>query len=145
MGCPGIQRWTVILNSLGAYQHFFTSGLEIFWRGNHTGPFNGRDNCVCVFDCLQIDDSLSAGEVERACSAGASSSLLSTVSFQVSIASVYFSNAYVDLIFMLSARRHFDDETFQAGRDVITAGRYHRWFLRKTSRSFNRPTAFCSC
>lgn len=96
--------------------------------------FNGRDTCVCVFDCLQIDDSLSAGDVEKACYAGASSSFLSTVGFHRSIAEVYSRNAKVDLDFMFSARHHFDDETFQAGRDIITAGRYHSWFLTKTAR-----------
>eukprot|EP00066_Takifugu_rubripes_P029571 XP_011618837.1 PREDICTED: von Willebrand factor A domain-containing protein 7-like [Takifugu rubripes] len=71
---------------------------------------------------LTIDDSLSAGDVERACYAGASSSFLSTVGFHLSIADVYLRNAAVDYVFMLSARHHFDNETFQAGRDIITAG-----------------------
>lgn len=78
--------------------------------------------CVCVCVCLQIDDSLSAEAVERACSAGTSSSLLSTLNFQVSIATMYFSNAKVDAFFVLSAMHHFDDETIQEGRDIITAG-----------------------
>lgn len=77
------------------------------------------------FLCLQIDDSLSIDKVQRACSsAGTSTSLLSTVIFQTSIAKMYFSNAQVDLIFALSEEHHFDDETFQGGRDVITAGIY---------------------
>ncbi|TKS68922.1 von Willebrand factor A domain-containing protein 7 [Collichthys lucidus] len=72
---------------------------------------------------LTIDDSLSIDKVQRACSsAGTSTSLLSTVIFQTSIAKMYFSNAQVDLIFALSEEHHFDDETFQGGRDVITAG-----------------------
>lgn len=90
--------------------------------------FNGRDTCVCVYDFLQIDDSLLAGDVEKACYGGASSSLLSTVGFHLSIAAVYLGNSQVDITFMLSARHHFDDETFQAGRDIITAGWYHRCF-----------------
>lgn len=88
-----------------------------------TGNIQGH---LCL--CLQIDDSLTAGDVEKACSAGASSSFRSTVGFYLSITDVYLSNAEVDLVFMLSSRHHFDDETFQAGRDIITAGRYHRRF-----------------
>ncbi|XP_028444696.1 von Willebrand factor A domain-containing protein 7 [Perca flavescens] len=72
---------------------------------------------------LTIDDSLSADKVQRACSStGTSSSLLSTVRFQTSIANMYFSNAAVDVVFALSEEYHFDDETFERGRDVITAG-----------------------
>ncbi|KAI3352993.1 hypothetical protein L3Q82_019566 [Scortum barcoo] len=68
---------------------------------------------------LTIDDSLTAVKVQRACS---STSLLSTIKFQTSIANMYFSNAAVDLVFALSKEHHFDDETFQGGRDIITAG-----------------------
>ncbi|KAK5899641.1 hypothetical protein CesoFtcFv8_009100 [Champsocephalus esox] len=72
---------------------------------------------------LTIDDSLSTDKVQRACSTtGTSTSLLSTVLFQTSIANMYFSNAKVDVAFALSEKHHFDDETFQGGRDVITAG-----------------------
>nr|XP_019939288.1 PREDICTED: von Willebrand factor A domain-containing protein 7-like [Paralichthys olivaceus]XP_019939289.1 PREDICTED: von Willebrand factor A domain-containing protein 7-like [Paralichthys olivaceus] len=72
---------------------------------------------------LTIDDSLSAGKVQEACSStGTSTSLLSSVIFQTSIANMYFSNAKVDVVFALSEEHHFDDETFQGGRDVITAG-----------------------
>ncbi|XP_029288639.1 von Willebrand factor A domain-containing protein 7 [Cottoperca gobio] len=72
---------------------------------------------------LTIDDSLSTEQVQRACSStGTSTSLLSTVVFQTSIANMYFSNAKVDVVFALSEEHHFDDETFQGGRDVITAG-----------------------
>lgn len=74
------------------------------------------------FVCLQIDDGLTAGAVERACSAGSSSSLLSTLKFQVSITNMYLSNANVDLTFMMSPKHHFDDEKFQEGRDIIIAG-----------------------
>lgn len=38
---------------------------------------------------------------------------------------MYFSNAKVDVVFALSEEHHFDDETFQEGRDVITAGTRH--------------------
>ncbi|XP_040892810.1 von Willebrand factor A domain-containing protein 7 [Toxotes jaculatrix] len=72
---------------------------------------------------LIIDDSVSAGKVQRACSVtGTSTSLLSTVMFQTSIAKMYFSNAIVDVVYALSEKHHFDDETFQGGRDIITAG-----------------------
>lgn len=42
--------------------------------------------------------------------------------FRTSIANMYFSNAKVDVAFALSEEHHFDDETFQGGRDIITAG-----------------------
>ncbi|XP_054460556.1 von Willebrand factor A domain-containing protein 7 [Anoplopoma fimbria] len=72
---------------------------------------------------LIIDDSLSADNVQRACSStGTSTFLLSTVMFRTSIANMYFSNAKVDVVYALSEEHHFDDETFQGGRDVITAG-----------------------
>ncbi|XP_018520418.1 von Willebrand factor A domain-containing protein 7 [Lates calcarifer] len=72
---------------------------------------------------LTIDDSLSADKVQRACSStGTSTILLSSVIFQTSIAGMYFSNAIVDVVFALSEEHHFDDETFQGGRDVITSG-----------------------
>ncbi|KAM6939535.1 von Willebrand factor A domain-containing protein 7 [Xenentodon cancila] len=72
---------------------------------------------------LTIDNSLSAAKVQRACSSpGTSTSLLSTVRFLASITSMYLSNANVDVIFALSEERHFDDEAFQGGRDIITAG-----------------------
>ncbi|KAM9362957.1 von Willebrand factor A domain-containing protein 7 [Symphorus nematophorus] len=72
---------------------------------------------------LTIDNSLSAGQVQRACSStGTSTSLLSTVMFQTSISNMYFSNAKVDVVFALSEEHHFDDETFEGGRDIITAG-----------------------
>lgn len=35
---------------------------------------------------------------------------------------MYFSNAAVDVVYALSERHHFDDETFEMGRDLITAG-----------------------
>ncbi|XP_075946869.1 von Willebrand factor A domain-containing protein 7 [Anarhichas minor] len=72
---------------------------------------------------LTIDDSLSTDKVQRACSTtGSSTALLSTVIFRTSIANMYFGNAKVDVVFALSEEHHFDDETFQGGRDVITAG-----------------------
>ncbi|XP_051801333.1 von Willebrand factor A domain-containing protein 7-like [Acanthochromis polyacanthus] len=70
---------------------------------------------------LTIDDSLSADKVQRACSSTATS-VLSTVTFQISIATMYFSNAIVDVVYALSEDHHFDDEKFEGGRDIITAG-----------------------
>ncbi|CAG06131.1 unnamed protein product [Tetraodon nigroviridis] len=84
---------------------------------------------------LTIDDSLTAGAVEKACSPGTSSSFFSTLKFQVAIESIYFSNGNVDFIFALSAKHHFDDETFQEGRAIITAGKCsHGGFFDRTSR-----------
>lgn len=91
-----------------------TVGLE--WQGN-----------VCLRLCLQIDDGLLPEAVQKACSAFTSSSVFSALKFKVAIANIYFSNAGVDLFFMLSAKHHFDDETFQEGRDIITAGPRQRF------------------
>lgn len=71
---------------------------------------------------LNITDSLSTAQVLTACSSSSSASIISYVIFQTSIATVYFSNAAVDVVYLLSERHHFDDETFQIGRDLITAG-----------------------
>ncbi|XP_039890206.1 von Willebrand factor A domain-containing protein 7-like [Simochromis diagramma] len=72
---------------------------------------------------LIIDNNLSAGEVQRACSSmDTFTSFVSTIKFETAIASMYLSNAAVDALFLLSAARHFDDETFQEGRDIITEG-----------------------
>uniref|UniRef100_A0AAZ1WUY8 von Willebrand factor A domain containing 10, tandem duplicate 1 n=1 Tax=Oreochromis aureus TaxID=47969 RepID=A0AAZ1WUY8_OREAU len=67
---------------------------------------------------LIIDNNLSAGKVQKACL----SRDTSTIKFETAIASMYLSNAAVDQIFLLSAARHFDDETFHRGRDIITEG-----------------------
>uniref|UniRef100_A0A665V215 von Willebrand factor A domain containing 10, tandem duplicate 1 n=2 Tax=Echeneis naucrates TaxID=173247 RepID=A0A665V215_ECHNA len=72
---------------------------------------------------LTIDDSLTAGMVQRACSSGdTSASLLSSAIFQTSITDMYLNNAAVDVVFSVSEVHHFDDETFLGGRDIITAG-----------------------
>ncbi|KAM6971809.1 von Willebrand factor A domain-containing protein 7-like [Aplochiton taeniatus] len=72
---------------------------------------------------LTISDSLSVYQLQRACSSdGPAPSFLSSVWFQTAIAKMYLSNAAVDAVFVLSARHHFDDETFQSGRELITAG-----------------------
>ncbi|XP_008274830.1 von Willebrand factor A domain-containing protein 7-like [Stegastes partitus] len=72
---------------------------------------------------LTIDDSLTADKVQRACSSTATStSVLSTAMFRISIATMYFSNAIVDVVYVLSEDHHFDDERFEGGRDIITAG-----------------------
>ncbi|KAM3622807.1 uncharacterized protein V6R79_003398 [Siganus canaliculatus] len=70
---------------------------------------------------LTIDDSLSPGQVQSACSSP-DTSLRSTVMFQTSIANMYFGNAKVDVIFVLSEKHHFDDESFLRGREIITRG-----------------------
>lgn len=78
------------------------------------------------FFLTQITDDLSAAQVISACSSSSSlnntSPILNDVIFQTSISTVYFSNAAVDLINALSGRHHFDDETFEMARDLITAG-----------------------
>ncbi|XP_061686107.1 von Willebrand factor A domain-containing protein 7-like [Syngnathoides biaculeatus] len=72
---------------------------------------------------LTIDDTLTAERVHEACSSSRkSTSLMSTVSFYSSIAYIYFQNANVDLVYALSNKHHFDSETFQKGRDLITQG-----------------------
>ncbi|KAM9856777.1 von Willebrand factor A domain-containing protein 7 [Aulostomus maculatus] len=70
---------------------------------------------------LDIDASLSVDDVQRACSSS-ESSMLSSVMFHTSIVTLYFSNAKVDVIYALSDEHHFDGETFQGGRDLITEG-----------------------
>ncbi|XP_057698886.1 von Willebrand factor A domain-containing protein 7-like [Corythoichthys intestinalis] len=72
---------------------------------------------------LTIDDSLTAEQVQKACSSSRKSgSLSSSFSFHGSIAFMYLGNAYVDLAYALSTKHHFDSETFQQGRDLITEG-----------------------
>ncbi|XP_064859717.1 von Willebrand factor A domain-containing protein 7 [Oncorhynchus nerka] len=72
---------------------------------------------------LPIDDSLSIIKLQKACSAdSSSSSLVSTILFQSAIVKMYLSNALVDMAFALSKAHHFDGETFQGGRALITAG-----------------------
>ncbi|XP_061625323.1 von Willebrand factor A domain-containing protein 7-like [Phyllopteryx taeniolatus] len=72
---------------------------------------------------LTIDDSLTAERVHKACSSSRkSASLMSSVYFYGSIAYIYLSNANVDLVYALSDKHHFDSETFQKGRDLITQG-----------------------
>ncbi|XP_061572640.1 von Willebrand factor A domain-containing protein 7-like [Cololabis saira] len=72
---------------------------------------------------LMINESLSAAKVQRACfSPGTATSLVSTHRFQISICSMCLSNANVNVMFEQSEEHHFNSETFQAGRDIITAG-----------------------
>ena len=68
-----------------------------------------------------MDDPLTTSSVQRACSPGGSP-LLSTVMFQTAITNIYLSNAAMDVALALEERVHFDDEEFEGGRDVITAG-----------------------
>eukprot|EP00063_Salmo_salar_P090441 XP_014065276.1 PREDICTED: von Willebrand factor A domain-containing protein 7-like [Salmo salar] len=72
---------------------------------------------------LPIGDSLSVVKLQKACSVDSSSStLVSTILFQSAIVKMYLSNALVDMEFALSKAHHFDGETFQGGRALITAG-----------------------
>nr|XP_020476228.1 von Willebrand factor A domain-containing protein 7-like [Monopterus albus] len=72
---------------------------------------------------VAVDDSLSASKVQKACSSPTTAAfLLSSVTYQSAIASIYFSNAMVDTVSTLKQEHHFDNETFKAGRDLITAG-----------------------
>ncbi|XP_053711313.1 von Willebrand factor A domain-containing protein 7-like [Synchiropus splendidus] len=72
---------------------------------------------------LTIDDSLTPERVQEAClPSGKDSSILSTVMFHTSLHTMTLSNALVDQVYILSAVRHFDDETIQGGRAIITTG-----------------------
>nr|XP_061792282.1 von Willebrand factor A domain-containing protein 7-like [Nerophis lumbriciformis] len=72
---------------------------------------------------LTIDDSLTIEQVHEVCSSTQGTSfVLSSFLFHSSIQDIYSENARVDSQFRLSAERHFDDETFQAGRNIITLG-----------------------
>ncbi|XP_029949229.1 von Willebrand factor A domain-containing protein 7-like [Salarias fasciatus] len=71
---------------------------------------------------LTIDDSLSVNTVLRACSTDPSSnSPLSTDNFQTAIKTIHTRNSHVDFFFAFSAARHFDNEAFEEGRNIITA------------------------
>ncbi|XP_077574936.1 von Willebrand factor A domain-containing protein 7-like [Stigmatopora nigra] len=76
---------------------------------------------------LTIDENLTIQQVHDVCSGilGTTSSallVLSSVLFHASIQDIYLANAAVDLAFLFSAAPHFDDESFQEGRDLITQG-----------------------
>ncbi|XP_056590951.1 von Willebrand factor A domain-containing protein 7 [Triplophysa dalaica] len=72
---------------------------------------------------LTIENTMTASAVQKACSRSpASSSVLSATRFHLAIAETYFSNAAIDLQFMLSAKHHIDNEAFGEGRDLITQG-----------------------
>ncbi|KAL2097666.1 hypothetical protein ACEWY4_006873 [Coilia grayii] len=70
---------------------------------------------------LPNDGTLTAHSLQQACSSGASS-LLSSLAFQTAVTKTYLSNAAVDVVLALSAPHHFDDESFEAGRDVVVQG-----------------------
>ena len=81
---------------------------------------------------LQIDASLTMEQLQMACSSpGTSTTPLSSVIFQRSMFDMVFSGAAVDVQFAASADHHFDDETFQGGRDLITAGSHQIYLLSK--------------
>ncbi|XP_072772562.1 von Willebrand factor A domain-containing protein 7-like [Nerophis lumbriciformis] len=69
---------------------------------------------------LTIDDSLTPDQVVQACFS--STSLVSSVSFNAVIADIYLSNGDVDLRFAGRTEYHFNDETFEMGRTLITEG-----------------------
>ncbi|XP_061736385.1 von Willebrand factor A domain-containing protein 7-like isoform X1 [Nerophis ophidion] len=69
---------------------------------------------------LTIDDSLTPDQVVQACFTP--TSLISSVSFIAVIAEIYLSNGGVDLRFANRAEYHFNDETFEMGRTLITEG-----------------------
>lgn len=74
---------------------------------------------------LTINDSLSFDKVLKACTPKGTSfisTVTSTITFKFSILYICLCNAKVDQVFLQSAKHHFDDETFQEGREVITAG-----------------------
>ncbi|XP_077460411.1 von Willebrand factor A domain-containing protein 7-like isoform X2 [Stigmatopora argus] len=76
---------------------------------------------------LTIDENLTIEQVHDTCSAilGTTSSLivfLSSLLFHSSIRDIYAENARVDAFFAFSDAHHFDDESFQRGKDLITQG-----------------------
>ncbi|XP_060941061.1 von Willebrand factor A domain-containing protein 7-like [Limanda limanda] len=72
---------------------------------------------------LTLKDDLTTDDVQMACSSpGNSTALLSSVIFQTSLFDIVFGNAMVDVVYARGREPHFDNETFQGGRDVITAG-----------------------
>ncbi|XP_061888271.1 von Willebrand factor A domain-containing protein 7-like [Entelurus aequoreus] len=73
-----------------------------------------------VHECTKIDDSLTPDQVVRACFT--SVSLVSSISFNAVIAEIYLNNGDVDLRFARRAEYHFNDETFEMGRTLITEG-----------------------
>ncbi|XP_077426958.1 von Willebrand factor A domain-containing protein 7-like [Vanacampus margaritifer] len=74
---------------------------------------------------LTIDDGLTIEQVHQACSSASSNIstlIMSSRMFTESITNVFFRNGLVDLDFFLSAERHFHNEAFEGGRDIITQG-----------------------
>ncbi|XP_029949228.1 von Willebrand factor A domain-containing protein 7-like [Salarias fasciatus] len=72
---------------------------------------------------LTIDDNLSVNAVLRACSSDPSStSPLSSDDFQTAIKTIHRHNTKVDIHYASTAARHFDNEAFQEGRNIITKG-----------------------
>ncbi|KAL1282098.1 hypothetical protein QQF64_000901 [Cirrhinus molitorella] len=72
---------------------------------------------------LPINNRLTPSDVQKACSASsASSSALSSLGFCLAMTEIYRSNAAVDLVFIMSAAHHIDNEAFSEGRDLITRG-----------------------
>ncbi|KAM3623384.1 uncharacterized protein V6R79_010449 [Siganus canaliculatus] len=72
---------------------------------------------------LIIDDSLSVAEVQAACTVAVNETCpISSYRFQIGIENIVLSNGLVDLTMANEKAYHFHDETFQEGRNIITAG-----------------------
>ncbi|XP_077380730.1 uncharacterized protein LOC144020798 [Festucalex cinctus] len=74
---------------------------------------------------LTINDGLTIEQVHRACSSASSTTSASITSSRMlteSISNMNFRNGLVELDFFLNAERHFHNEAFQGGRDIITQG-----------------------
>ncbi|XP_051561363.1 von Willebrand factor A domain-containing protein 7-like isoform X2 [Myxocyprinus asiaticus] len=69
---------------------------------------------------LPISNKLTVASVQVACTK--SFAALSSLSFKLSIAKIYLSNAAVDLVFLLSDAPHVDNEAFSEARDLIIQG-----------------------
>ncbi|KAM3622749.1 uncharacterized protein V6R79_002777 [Siganus canaliculatus] len=72
---------------------------------------------------LIINDSLSVAEVQAACTVAVNETCpISSYRFQIGIENIVLSNGLVDLTMAKEKAYHFHDETFQEGRNIITAG-----------------------
>ncbi|KAG1925181.1 von Willebrand factor A domain-containing protein 7 [Pimephales promelas] len=72
---------------------------------------------------LAINNRLTISAVQRACATSPdSSSVIASLGFYSVIADIYFSNAAIDVAFVLSDAHHVDNEAFVEGRNLITSG-----------------------
>uniref|UniRef100_A0A3Q2YF42 von Willebrand factor A domain-containing protein 7-like n=1 Tax=Hippocampus comes TaxID=109280 RepID=A0A3Q2YF42_HIPCM len=107
-------------------------------RGNtHRAIYLGRLECshgeaeavqnrTALFSMsIEIDDKLTIEQVHEACSSYSSDTsglMLSSHLFTESLWNMHFRNGLVDSDFLLIAARHFDNEAFREGRNIITQG-----------------------